>query len=417
MSSVPRCPVAHEFIPSETGSHPEPFAWYRELRQTGRVVYQPIFDWYVVTRYEEVASVLRDAVTFSNVDSLGTDKPVPSEIRAEFGEDFDLHCEKFLTLNDPPEHSRLRKLMAPAFTPRRMREYAQLIREIADARIDAIAERGEADLATDFAYLIPNKIIAKITGADDDVADEFVPWTEAFLRMRVSSDADAQDVDDWRGLAEQWTYTESLVDNRRLAPQNDLATDLIAARSDDGEPALTNEEIISNIAGFFGAGSETSAIMMVHTVYLLLQDPKLWGELRDDPQLIDAAIEEGLRLRGPVRGLVRVVTKDTEIGGVPIPEGAHVYISLASANHDDEVFEDAEQFDIHRPKQVNGHLAFGKWAHFCIGASLARLEGKVALEALLDRLPNLRISPDQGPLEYADNPVLPAVKSLRVEWD
>ena len=416
--SVPTgCPVAHGFIPSDTGAHSDPFAWYQELRDTGRVVYQPMFDWYVVTRYEEVASVLKDAVTFSNAQSLGTDKPVPAAVRADLGEDWRMPFELFLTLNDPPKHTRLRKLMAPAFTPRRMNAYADLIREIAEARIDEFVARGSADLASDFAYRIPNKIIAKITGADDDVSDRFVEWTEAFLRMRITDESDEESVRSWRLMAEQDRYTRELVDDRRDHPANDLTTDLIAATSDDGEPALTDDEIIANIFGFFGAGSETSAIMIVNTMYLLLQHQEQWQEVRADPGLVPAAIEEGLRMRGPVRGLVRVAVKDTEIGGVSIPAGANVYICLAAANHDDEVFGQPERFDIHREKTADGHLAFGRWAHFCIGAPLARLEGRVAIEALINRLPNLRLAADQGALEYADNPVLPAVKALRVEWD
>lgn len=410
------CPVAHNFNPAVTSAHPDPFPWYKEVRETGRVVYVPGFDWYVVTRAEEIEEVLAQPVTFSNIDSLGTTKPIPAEVYADTGDDWDPHIELFLTLNDPPVHTRMRKLMAPAFTPRRVAAYREVIRDIANARIDDFAATKKADVGTDFAFKIPNEIIAQITGAGADAAEDFVRWTDAFLRVRFLDRPDEEAAPDWRLVHDQEQYTRGLVRQRREAPENDLTTDLINARGEDGENALTEDEVVSNIFSFFGAGSETAAITMVHTLYLLLTHPGQWEEVKADPSLLPAAIEESLRLRSPVRGLVRVATEDAEIGGVPIPKDARVYLQIASGNHDEEVYEDPEKFDIHRSMDTV-HFSFGRGTHFCVGAPVARLEVRVALETLIERLPNLRLAPEQGELEYADNPVLPGVKSLVLEWD
>lgn len=410
------CPVAHGFNPAETSAHPDPFGWYRDVRESGRVLFMPSLGMYVVTRADDIDEVLRQPVLFSNSDSLGTTRPVPQTVLDEAGEDWDSHVELFLTLNDPPTHTRMRKLMAPAFAPRRMAAYKDVIQEVADARIDEFEAKGKADIATAFAYRIPNKIIARITGASDEDADNFVSWTEAFLRLRFLDQPEEDSVRDWQMMVDQDRYTRSLISDRRENPAIDLATDLISVTDEGGARALTDDEVVANITGFFGAGSETSAIMILHTLYLLLTHPKQLEEVKADSSLISAAIEESLRLRGPVRGLVRVATAATEIDGVPIPEGARVYLQLASGNHDEEVFDEPDKFDIHRSMDA-GHLAFGRGAHFCIGSPLARLEGRVAIEQLLHRLPNLRLAPEQGELQYADNPVLPGLGSLLVEWD
>lgn len=412
------CPVAHWFNPNETGSHKDPFAWYKGVRDEDPVFFAPAIGMYVAGRYKEITEVLKDPVTYSNRDSLGADLPVPDEILQEAGDpEWRYRSELVLTLNDPPQHTRLRRLLAPPFTPRRMSAFAPIIREVANARIDEFADRGKADLTTEFAYRIPNMIIARIMGADAETAERFVEWTEAFLRTRFVEEPEPDRTRSWRMVLEQDRYSRKLIAERRQNPQNDLMSDLIAQRTDDGRPALTEEELVAAISSFIGAGSETSAIMMVHTMYLLLTHPEQFEEVRADPEgLLPNAIEEALRLRGPVRGLVRIVVTDTELGGVKLPAGSRLYINLSSANHDEEIFPEPERFDIHRP-EAREHLAFGRWAHFCVGAPLARLEGEVALRALIERLPQIRLAPEQDGLGYVDNLVLPSVKSLAVEWD
>ena len=411
------CPVAEWYDPLDGPAHPDPFPWYRQLRQQGRVVYVPEYDWYVVTRHKEILDVLRDAVTYSNAASLGDVEAVPPEIVEEAGEDWSFAIRHALVLNDPPKHTRLRKLLAPSFTPRRIGQFESLVREIAEVRIEAIADRGKGDLGLDFAFHIPNRIIARILGADEEAADRFVDWSDGFAAAFLADVARDQKLWGWRQLMEQDAYTRNLIEARRRCPANDLTSDMINARTDDGGAALSDEEIVSSTMGLMTAGSESSSVMMLHTMYFLLSHPQQWEEVRADPSLVPKAIEEMLRLRGPVRGLFRVAMEDVELGGVSIPKGAHIYLHLASANNDEDVFEEPERFDIHRPN-LNDHIGFGRWAHFCIGAPLARLEGRVAIETLIDLLPNLRLAPDfDHRLEYDSNPTIHLAKSLPVEWD
>ena len=409
------CPVAHWFKPGETAAHTDPFPWYERTRQEGRVFYVEAEDMYVLSHHREILEVIRDRVSYSNAGGLGSFDTAPEEILAEAGADWQFPMQYTLTLTDPPQHTRLRKLMAPSFTPRRLAAYADAIQEIVNRRIDAFADRGHADLQAEFAYQIPNRVIARMMGADEEASEHFVEWVEAFLRVALTEQTKEEELHNWGLLREQEVYCRALVQARREKPEDDLTTDLIHARTDDGEPVLTDDEILSNTLGFIGAGSESTAILMCDTMYLLLSHPEQWADVVADPALIPVAIEEVLRLLGPVRGIIRTALVETEIAGVRIPAGARLYLNLMSANHDSEVFEEPERFDIHRSNLAE-HLGFGKWAHFCIGAPLARLEVRTAIAALVERLPGLRLAADHG-FGFHDNMVTPPVRALRVEWD
>lgn len=415
------CPVAAWFDPGDTGAHADPFPWYRQVREEGRIVYVPTEadepPLFVVNRHKEVLEALRDPVTFSNAWKQEPATPVPVRVCQEAGRsDWSYPFEDTLTFTDPPKHTRLRKLLAPSFSTKRIAGWEQAIREVVHARIDGFATSGSADLSKEFAYRIPNAVLGRMIGADLEVSDRFVEWTEAFLRVRSNQLAEQDALRDWRLILELDRFAGSLIEDRRQNPADDLTTDMIQARTDDGEPALSTKEILASTMGYIGAGSESAAIMIVNTAYLLLTHPEQWDAVRSDRELIPAAVEEAMRLRGPVRCEARTVTVDAQLGGVPIPKGARVYLNFASANHDDEVFKDPEKFDVHRAN-VTEHIGFGKWTHFCIGASLARMEGRVSIEALIDRLDGLRLAPDYDRhFGYEDNAVLPPVKSLLVQW-
>ena len=418
--SVPSgCPVAGWFKPTDTAAHTDPFEWYDRVRQEARVFYAPgeggEDGFFVVSHHEDVLEVLRDRVSYSNGDGLGEFGTAPPEILAEAGQDWHFPMQYTLTLTDPPQHTRLRKLMQPSFTPRRLSAFEDKIREIVNGRLDVIADRGHADLARDFAYEIPNRVIAQIIGADEAAAEHFVEWVEAFLAIALAGDSDGDRLQDWRLLREQEHYCRALVEARRQKPENDLTTDMIHAKTDDGESVLTDDEILSNTLGFIGAGSESTAVAISTTMLLLLSHPEQWEAVKADPDLIPIAFEEGLRRLGPVRGLIRTAVVDTEIAGVPIPKGARVYLAVMSANHDPAAFDQPEAFNIHRP-DLSKHLGFGKWQHFCIGAPLARLEGRIAIEALVERLPSLRLAPDHG-FSFGNNLSITPVRALRVEWE
>ena len=289
------------------------------------------------------------------------------------------------------------------------------IRDIANALIDKFIGQGRTDLVKSYANPVPIRVIAMILGFPPDAAAKFRGWTDDFFQLVGRPDLSHQQVVTfWTGLLESERYIRDFVKERRQAPANDLVSDLIVSVSDDGTPSLTDDEIVANTVQFIAAGTDTTAILITHMVYLLLRDRHRWEEVRADRSLIDAAVEETLRYRGPVRGLNRVVTRDCELGGVKLPKGARLYFMPASANRDETQFEHADRFDMHRPNK-SAHLAFSALTHFCIGAPLARLEARVALECLMDRIPDLHMP--QQDLQYVPNFVTPTPLTLQVEWD
>jgi cytochrome P450 len=205
------------------------------------------------------------------------------------------------------------------------------------------------------------------------------------------------------------------VEDRRANPRGDLTSDLVHARSDDGEPSMSTSEVISVISGVVAAGSDTTSILLAYAVWLLLTHPETWEAVKADPARVPRVVEETLRVRNPVRGLRRVSTRPTTLGGVDIPEGATLYVHVGSANRDESVFDDPDAFDVSRPN-LSEHVGFGKWTHFCLGAPLARLEARVALECLIERVPGMRLAPGEEKLEYNVNAVVPGVRHLNVVW-
>ena len=187
------------------------------------------------------------------------------------------------------------------------------------------------------------------------------------------------------------------------------------ATSEDGSPSLTVDEVVRLVVNIISAGFETSASLIAATMYHVLLDPDLWESVKRDPEVVPAVVEEGLRFANPVRGLPRETTRDTVLAGVEIPQGSRVIVSIASAARDETVFESAEQFDPARG-DAGEHLGFGRWTHFCLGAPLARMEGRIAIECLAERLPGLRLAAGESLQDRGSNRIASVVNALRVEW-
>jgi cytochrome P450 len=240
-------------------------------------------------------------------------------------------------------------------------------------------------------------------------------WTDDWFAIWMGDDTEEERRQRWLRTIEFDHFIRSFVDERRVTPREDLTSDLVHAKGDDGEPSMTTSEVISVLAGIVAAGSDTTSILLAHAVWLLLTHREVWGDLKADPGKVSTVVEETLRLRNPVRGLRRVTTRDTALGGVEIPAGETLYVHVGSANRDDSVFDDPDSFDPDRA-DLSEHVGFGKWTHFCLGAPLARVEARVALSCLIERLPDLRLADGEERLEYTTNAVVPAVRHLRVVW-
>jgi cytochrome P450 len=408
-----RCPMAAGFDPNG----PDQFDLLAEIRREAPVFFDPVLGAWCVTRHEDVAAIFRDPVGFANSGIHEVHVGMPPAIVEEVGADYVWPFAGQLGQTDPPQHTRLRKLMQKAFTPRGIARWEPELLGLCNELIDGFVGDGKAELVSAYTSHVPTNAIAMVLGMDRSYADRFPGWVEAHVSlMSVPDMPEEEAAKQWRRLIESDRLTRALIEERRREPADDLTSALIAARGDDGEPSLTDDELIANIIGMITAGSDTTSILIANVVYRLLLDPGRWERVRDDRSLLPTVIEEGLRYSSPVRGNKRTTTREVTLGGVTIPAGAPVYFSLSAANRDAAEFEDAEAFEVCRAN-AGEHLAFGKWTHFCLGAVLARLEAKVALEALLDRVPDLRLAPGQEEsLPHFYNMIVPVLLGLEVEW-
>ncbi|OLT06534.1 hypothetical protein BJF90_15685 [Pseudonocardia sp. CNS-004] len=371
--------------------------------------------WFV-TRHEDVLKIYRDLETFSNADIYPTRVPIPCVIAEKVGADYRFPTDKHLNTMDEPEHTRVRKIMTKVFSARRVREREPEVRALANQLVDGFVNGGTVDLLGRYTSPIPTGVVAMLLGTTQEVGRKFRGWVENIFTLTGQLDLPEEEaIKHWNGLIECESWARDLIADHRKRPRDDFTSFMIEAESDDGSPSLSDDEILQQVLSVLLAGSDTSSVAIAETVYRLLAVPERWLAVVDNPALIPAAIEEGMRLASPVRGLHRFVTRDVELGGVLVPAGSDVYFMHSSANRDASVFADPDAFDLER-SEMREHLSLGTGARFCLGAPLARLEARVAIETLVERLPDLRLAPDQGELEYEINMIVPILRALEVEW-
>jgi cytochrome P450 len=338
---------------------------------------------WVVTRYDEVFAALNDPRLSMNNENA----------RSWPGFVFPKQLNASLMNMDPPDHTRLRRLVTKGFTPRRIEGMRQRIQDIADELIDAVAEQGSADLMEALAAPLPLTVIGELVGIPREHHADFRSW----LTTMLMAEAGAASPDEARAaIGNIVRFLVELVASKQRAPGDDLLTELIAIR-DEGD-RLSEDELTSLVFLIFAAGYETTVGLIGNAVVALLDKPSQLAALRADPSLLGAAVEELVRFDGPsLIAVRRFPTEDISIGGVPIPAGETVILSLASANRDSSKFGNAD-LDIHRVD--NPHVAYGHGIHYCLGASLARMEGEIAVGTLLRRLPDLRLAVPPRDLEW-----------------
>ena len=314
-----------------------------------------------------------------------------------------------LTL-DPPDHTRLRSLVQRAFTPRLVEQLRDRIQLLCHELLDKAAARQPIDLVGEFALPLSMTIIADMLGIPAKDRPHFEPWGR-----RAAAAASSADLTDflqafpaiWRFMR----YLRELIARRRAEPQDDLVTALI--RAEESGDKLTENEIVSMLILLLLAGFETTVQLIASGTLTLLQHPGQRDRLRQHTELAESAVEELLRFTSPVEfATPRLTREEVTIGSVNIPRGEVVVAGLGSANHDESQFADPEKFDVAR--EPNKHLAFGAGSHFCLGASLARLEGKIALTTLFDRFPNLRVTGPVESLRWRRSVALRGLKELPV---
>jgi cytochrome P450/ADP-ribose pyrophosphatase YjhB (NUDIX family) len=310
---------------------------------------------------------------------------------------------------DPPEHTRYRKLLVGQFTPRRMRQLAPRIREIVTERIDTMIAKGSAaDLVQDFALPVPSLVICELLGVRYDDRSEFERRTAQVMNVTIPAE------DYLRIRAELQQFLRELVQEKRRNPTDDLLSGLVHSRS---EPALTDDELAGMTKLILVAGHETTANMLALGAFALLENESQFRQLKDEPALIDGAIEELLRYLSVVQhmGFVRTTLADIEIDGQVIPKDSIVVVSVAEANRDSRQYQSPAVLDVTRPRQP--HLAFGHGIHQCFGQQLARMEMAIGFTELLRRIPTLRLAVPAAAVPLRSNMVVYGVYELPVTWD
>ena len=375
--------------------------WYRTMRAAAPVHYREDDQTWELFRYDDIATLLSDPDLFSSnfQQVIEREQPLGATMIA----------------TDPPQHSKLRGLVARDFTPRAVAQLMPRIIAIAHELLDQVAQTGTMDVVKDFADPLPVIVIAELLGVPPQERARFKAWSDKLIagsfqerrRMRQTGVHQATDAT----VNEMSSYFEQMIAQRRRQPEHDLMSKLIAAQL-DGEQ-LSQKELIGFCVLLLVAGNITTTNLISNAVISLDEHPEVVKRLRAEPQLIPGAVEEVLRTRSPARFVIRRATADIRLRDQDIQADQTVLGWLHSANFDEQVFPEPERFDIERPPNV--HLAFGSGIHFCLGAHLARLEARVALAALVERLPDIRRIPNT-PLEMIDSSIIYGVKHVPVTF-
>ncbi|XXT17512.1 cytochrome P450 [Sorangium sp. So ce429] len=401
------------FNPFEPGFARDPFAFYAQARREAPVCYSPLFDFWLVTGASEIVEITRDPARFSSVHNMTPVIPLAPEAEALLEQGFDVFRTQGLINNDPPTHTRVRALFSQAFTPRRIALLEPMVRAVTDELVDGLVKDGGADMVAQLAYPLPIRVIGDMMGIPRADLPQMKAWTDDFMFLLGGNEPPERRLERVRGILSYGRYCQAMIEERRRSPRDDLTTAMVEARV-DGE-SFTTAEIVQQMVILFVAGHETTTNALGTALFSLLQQPEVWRGLGGEPGLFLAAFEEAVRFHSPVQCEPRTTTTKVELGGASLPEGAKLHLVYAAANRDETVFESPDKFNIHR-ENPNRHFGFGYGVHFCVGAPLARIEGRIALEVLRARLPNLRLAPDFTP-EYDMNLFFRGLKRLPVRWD
>lgn len=391
-----------------------PFDFYKLLREEAPVYLLPGTNIYLVTRHADIRAMLKDTGTFSsNFAHLLSGPDEPDEVKVLY--EGAIEPANTLLTQDPPRHRVYRSLVNKVFSAKRVEKMHDYIEEIVDDLLDSFVDDGECEFIAAFASPLPLMVIADQLGIGRELMPEFKKWSDA-LAARLGQMADLEEQKAIaRSVMEFQKYILEVIESRRVEPRDDMISDLVNTEIDDGR-RLNDAEVISIVQQFLVAGNETTTSSLAGGLLSLIQQPEQMQMLMDDPTRLENTVEEILRTETPSAGLWRAVTRDVEVNGVQIPGNSVVMLRYASANRDEQVFDDAEQFDVCR-RNASDHIAFGQGTHFCPGAMLARKEMILALSKLFARITNIQLAPGKNDLTHWPNVVLRGLKELHITFD
>jgi cytochrome P450 len=389
----------------------DPYPKYRELRDQAPVHHSPASETWTISRYDDVVGVLRNTEVFSSKTRGGQMEASMDELSlatklqlfARFvtrmrATPWTMRRSRMLIQEDGAVHLRMRDLVNRGFTPRQIKRLEPRIRALVTECMTKLEREAEFDLVSELNVPLPVTVIAELLGVEPEKRHVFKHWSDVIISGATGSGiANPLDSGVLDAMGELRAYLRPIVRERRRRPADDLISILVAARV-DGE-GLSDYEIFLFVLLLLVAGNETTTNLLGNAVDALLAHPDQLARVSADPQRVPALVEETLRYDGPIQFLTRVATREVELHGVRIPARARVVVLLGSANRDERRFAEPDRFDLGR--DTRGHVAFGFGAHFCLGASLARLEARAALEALVPELPRLaRVRPER---EFLDS--------------
>nr|AEC13077.1 fosK [Streptomyces pulveraceus] len=378
----------------------DPYPYYAKLREEGPVheVRAPDgYRFWLIVGYAEGRAALTDSRLVKARDTMATSEASP--------------LGKHVLIADPPDHTRLRKLISREFTVRRVDNLRPRIQELTDDLLDVMLPAGRADLVEALARPLPIAVLCELLGVPNADRDEFHSWAKGILAPQNPTETHT-------AVKALMSYLDDLIEDKRHGePTGDLLSGLIRTSIENGD-RLSSEEVRSTAFLLMIAGHETTANLISNGTRALLTHRDQLDLLRSDMDLLDGAVEEMLRYDGSLESTTKRFTGvPVQIGDTVIPPGETVLVSLASADRDPANFDDPDRFDIRRGTPAGvGHLAFGHGIHYCLGASLARAEGRIAFRALLERCPDLELDPEAPPFEWMPGVLVRGVQRLSLRW-
>ncbi|OYO14148.1 cytochrome [Enemella evansiae] len=423
------CPVSGH-LPSANAAAFDPFTgdyqvdpaealrWSREQEP---VFFSPKLGYWVVTRYQDVKAVFRDHAHFS--PAIALEKITPTvEAADEVLRGYDYGMNRTLVNEDEPDHMRRRRALMEPFTAEALAPHEEMVRRLAREAVDSFVDAGSADLVAEMLYFVPLTVAMHFMGIPEEDMGPLKEFSVAHTVNTWGRPAPEEQVAVAHQVGRFWQYAGGVLERMRANPDRPgwmpysirVQRDERAQGCPVGQETVHDSYLHSMMMAGIVAAHETTAHAGANAVRLLLEEPERWQQLCADPSLIPNAVEECLRLRGSVAAWRRIALADTEVGGVPIPRGSKLLIVQASANHDADRFENADDFDVYRT-EASDHLTFGYGAHQCLGKNLARMELQVFLEELTTRLPHLRLAEQE--FTFVPNTSFRGPERLLVEWD
>ena len=366
----------------------DPYPYLAQIRNSDPVHWNEQYRAWFLHKHEDLFWALRNPAFSSDRIRPVYETRMSEEQRIARKPTFDVLLN-WMVFMDPPNHTRMRKLVMPAFTPNAVAAMQPRVQQVVDEAIDQVQGRESFDLIADLAYPIPAVVIAELMGVPAEDRDLFKAWSDEILVLVFgATGGKGRRERAQKGLVELTDYLKKMIEHYRKEPGDNLISRLVQAH--DIEPPLSDDEIVATCALLVFGGHETTTNLIANGTRALLNHPEQLEKLRNDPSLIQSAVEELLRFDGPSKMEARVLAEDVELRGKTLRKGDSVYLAQGAANRDPDVFADPDELDITRTP--NRHVAFGFGLHHCLGNFLARLEATIAIEAIVQRLPGLRIS-------------------------